>query len=209
MGCDIWLYVEKWNEKEGEWEYVDTSYEETRGTYKYYQPSIWPHRNYDVFAILADVRNSHNFIPISQPKGMPECVSDYINKKYEEFGEYGHSHSYFTLKELKEYDWNKTATISGWVDETRYKEWKLGIPPTEYCESIWGKIYQTVSNQEMDFIIDGINPRKEGIKYFTQVKWDKSYRDGFKGFYDKVIPKLQSLSDGDDENVRIVFWFDN
>lgn len=78
-------------------------------------------RNYDLFAILADVRNGYGFAgsytgegfkPISDPKGLPEDISEEIKKRSDDYGSNGHSHSWFTVKELTEYDWEQeTVTL--------------------------------------------------------------------------------------------------
>lgn len=60
-------------------------------------------RSYILFSILADVRNIHEVVPISEPRGIPEDASaEYI--KIANDDHYDHSHSYHTLKQLKEYD---------------------------------------------------------------------------------------------------------
>lgn len=67
---------------------------------------IYDNRNYYLFAILADVRNDGSVESIDYPRGIPhDCSSgySYITKQW---GSDGHSHSYFTLKELLEVDWN-------------------------------------------------------------------------------------------------------
>lgn len=69
-------------------------------------------RNYYVFSVLADVRNSSfggqdRVDPIDYPRGIPNDASSaylyYTNK----WSDDGHSHSYFTLKELLEVDWSE------------------------------------------------------------------------------------------------------
>jgi hypothetical protein len=104
MGCDIHLYVEK--KVNNEWKTV-------KGPNPYYGRFDWEKhkmkfgnwiysgRDYDFFAFLADVRNDGGIMPLSAPKELPEDVSSYIKNTSEAWGIDGHSHSYFTLKELK------------------------------------------------------------------------------------------------------------
>jgi hypothetical protein len=75
-------------------------------------------RNYDLFAILADVRNGRGFAgfytgegfnPISDAKGLPEDVSSEVKAESDRWDCDGHSHSYFNLKELVYYDWEQTT----------------------------------------------------------------------------------------------------
>jgi hypothetical protein len=61
-------------------------------------------RNYNLFALLADVRNyssgDNAIVPISQPKGVPKDASEYWKASVEHYGEDGHSHSDLTYKKL-------------------------------------------------------------------------------------------------------------
>lgn len=69
-----------------------------------YSRSYYRGRNYYLFSILAGVRGDTE--PIDYPRGIPEDSSSgysYITNQWE--GD-GHSHSYFTLKELLEVDWD-------------------------------------------------------------------------------------------------------
>lgn len=106
MGCDIHSFTEKRNKENNKWELVENS-----------NPFDW--RNYSVFAFLADVRNYDHCEPISQPKGLPND-SEFLNtetddgwggveteKKRIEEMDY-HSKSFLTLKELLEFDYDKT-----------------------------------------------------------------------------------------------------
>jgi hypothetical protein len=70
-------------------------------------PSFYRGRNYTLFAKLAGVRSWHGDSAICPPRGIPDDASDayiYITKQWE--GD-GHSHSYFTLKELLDEDWSE------------------------------------------------------------------------------------------------------
>ena len=120
MGCDIHSYCEFYNSKTKNWvvykgKSFDHSYDLHDGSRREIilnsTPFYW--RNYTLFAILADVRNGGNIIPISQPKGLPKNVSKALKKVSDDWGVDGHSHSYFTLEELLEYDdWEKIISDS-------------------------------------------------------------------------------------------------
>ncbi len=74
-----------------------------------YNDFYWQ-RNYYLFSILADVRNDGSVEPLSDCRGIPNDASSgyrYMTKRWE--GD-AHSHSYFTLKELLDVDWNKYET---------------------------------------------------------------------------------------------------
>lgn len=104
MGCDIHLFAEI--RRNGKWEEVDKAPsgsvddEPIRG----YGDSFYVGRNYDLFTLLANVRNYGRGIdPISVPRGAPADVSPTIGKVIEDWNGDGHSHSHFTLNELMTY----------------------------------------------------------------------------------------------------------
>ena len=64
-------------------------------------------RNYYLFSILADVRNSGNAQPICDPRGIPDDASSGYKYMCNRWDGDAHSHSFFTLEELLSVDWNK------------------------------------------------------------------------------------------------------
>lgn len=84
MGCDIHGIIEKRNG----WGWVNCG-----------DPEIG--RNYDLFAILGNVRNSDNIPFIGEKRGIPEdcCLEYQLLSKY--WGEDAHSHSWVTLREVE------------------------------------------------------------------------------------------------------------
>lgn len=210
MGCDIHMYAEI-KGFDGKWEKVgnvfQSSWDDGSKTDEPYDD-----RNYCLFAILAGVRNGNGreVTPIAEPKGLPDDMSDKLNNESKDWLEYdGHSFSWFTLKELLDFDWDKKGTQSGVISLEQYQDFKKGIGPNSWCQSIYGGGNVTVSNDELDALIEN-NSFEHGKKYNTRVQWDVSYKDMGAYFYTKTIPALQSIApDGDPEKVRIVFWFDN
>lgn len=105
MGCDIHLYVEE-RLNDGKWGCVD--YFKTNPFYsddplnekEYKHIPIYDGRDYALFATLANVRNYGDITPISEPRGLPDDVSDIVEKASNDWGDDGHSHSWFTAKEL-------------------------------------------------------------------------------------------------------------
>ncbi len=131
MGCDIHFFVERWtssNNYQGPREVSDDReqklselLEDVRPKFRWISADKWElkdgiwhvpwdseyygGRNYYLFSILADVRNSGEVEPISYPKGIPDDASTgYIYKCHQWEGD-SHSHSYFTLDELLNVDW--------------------------------------------------------------------------------------------------------
>lgn len=76
----------------------------------------WQERWYLLFAKLADVRNYWGIEPLSQPRGIPDDADrDTITAL--EMAD--HSFSYFTLEELKRFDWSNSIEIKN-DDEKEY-----------------------------------------------------------------------------------------
>lgn len=70
------------------------------------QEEWYEERNYEVFALLADVRNHmEQYVPLSPPRGLPPDVTWDVKQDAEEFGGDNHSKSWFTLAEIFAYDW--------------------------------------------------------------------------------------------------------
>lgn len=155
MKPNIW-YNDKWAEEDNEPEF-SPEFEEARD------------RNYDAFAILADVRNGTGFAgvitgsgfdSISKPKGLPLDISPEVASYIERSGD--HSHSYVTLKELLSVDWFKTSKHVGWVNAISYysfqqrKQWDKFKGPESYSGDISGPNIQHISNEEMDRLIQEV-----------------------------------------------------
>jgi hypothetical protein len=203
---------------------------------------VWEHplylgRNYDLFAILADVRNGRGFAgiftgrgfePISDPKGLPEDVTPEIQAISDRWAGDGHSHSYFTLAELQAYNWCRETTHCGWVGPMDYAKWKETGIPDNACGMIDGPHVEHIGHEQMNKIVAEMpesekpeqnNPfmleMTNGKAYFTFVQWGVTYVECVRYFLDEFMPALLELTktedcpEGNPENVRIVFFFDN
>jgi len=168
---------------------------------------------------LANVRNGRGFagcdtgdgfVPIDMPRDLPKDVSIEIKTMSDEYGVDGHSHSYFTLKELKEYNWNQETKHRGYVNSTGYSEFKSNGSPEGWCGMVDGSSIRKISNVEMEKRLKSkVKKEKDGIEYYTQIEWGTSYKEAAGPyFFKKTIPALKKLAKNP-EHVRIVFWFDN
>jgi len=214
MGCDIHLYVEK---KENDewisadiWELNDNTLDVS------YDKKIYNERNYNLFAILANVRNGYGFagintgdefVPISIPKGLPTDCDERIKIVSDMWGCDGHSHSWLTLKELLNYDWNQVNTHRGVVSKNDYYDFINRGKPKYYSAGVGGWGVKHITNETMKGLLDGSIKLDSNFSYYTSVEWKETYKESVKYFLNIVIPKLQSL--GEPNDVRIVFWFDN
>ena len=74
-------------------------------------------RSYYLFAILADVRNGSGGIePIDYPRGIPDDASSGYKYVVDRWDGDGHSHSYFTLDELINFDWSKYEMLGEFME---------------------------------------------------------------------------------------------
>lgn len=111
MGCDIHMRCEVHKDWKDVWEDADFYYrnpyykegEEGEDGEEFIVNPIYSHRNYTMFSVLAGVRNYVNNEPISEPRGIPTDCNEHIRADVEYWWIDGHSHSYFTLRELVDY----------------------------------------------------------------------------------------------------------
>jgi hypothetical protein len=232
MGADIHIWTEKfWD---GVWHHIDKIQDDSPGYRSFKEP--YSGRNYWLFSILADVRNSgdpkYNFIPIEPPRGYPADMSESVDALMQSgAGDY-HSHSYFTLKELLDFDWLQgTTKVATDVDAFSYVQWindkqqpwndsDFVKPPRD---NDWHKLsqYRNVSQEEMEqllrqFLLSGHSYTRHNdatikqIHAKTKVEYKITYADaaGEEWWY-KTIPFLLGQADSEYDSVRLVFAFDN
>ena len=223
MGCDIHMHIEV-KQADGPWKrhdwlakYSDGTYEDGSRRVKWgdaFNDVFYIGRNYDLFAVLANVRNgrgfagcktSEGFNIISEPRGLPDDVSDEVLAESTDMGCDGHSHSWLDIAEIKAFDFDQTTTHYGFVSEEDYKIFRSKGKPESWCGGVFGRDVVVLNNIELDRIIDGKDKREDGKNYYTQVHWTEKYRDSFPWFLNMFIPACEKLSD----EVRLVFWFDN
>lgn len=226
MGCDIHLCVEK--KIDGKWKSMDKWIKEddtdNSKDYQYvkYDDEFYGGRSYNLFAILADVRNGYGFAgcdtgdgfkPISYPKGIPKDVTPEVSKYFENWGGDGHSHSWLTLKELKDYDWEgQKSKLRGVISMFKYIEWMKDKTkaPNGYSGGVLGPNVKHVSNKEMERRIAELDPKvksdmllvseqdgmdlvalmgrghgKKGdeYEYYTTVEWEETYKEAVDPYF--------------------------
>jgi hypothetical protein len=93
MGCDIHIIVEKFNKEKNIWESLKDK-EDTDLV------ANLDSRNYILFAKLAGVRNYNDYIPLSEPRGVPKDASKEWKKLLKDWGQDIHSESYYLFSEL-------------------------------------------------------------------------------------------------------------
>jgi len=90
MGCDIHAYVEV--KRNGGWNEAGEAFD---------------CRNYGLFGFLAGVRNYSQVPVLAAPRGLPTDVGDLVRLKSEEWDVDGHTHSWVSLRELIDFDYDQ------------------------------------------------------------------------------------------------------
>jgi hypothetical protein len=223
MGCDIHMYVEK--KVKGKWVKVgdvfDNPYYEPEGPdYSWNTPKTdqpYSGRNYNLFAILADVRNGYGFAgcdtgdavePIDYPRGLPHDVSKEIQVCSDEWGVDGHSHSHFTIREILDHNWTTKKTHRGWVGRSGYEEFLENGEPSGWSGGISGGGVKHVINKEMDRMI---REGEDTKNVYTKIEWTTEQWEDCRYFLNTVKKIRAMFEEGgtDLDDVRLVFWFDN
>jgi hypothetical protein len=203
MGCDIHFFVEK--KINGIWHQQFVLGAETEWDKKYW----FSGRSYWLFGLLAGVRGDH-FKPLTDPRGLPNDLSDDLKNEWERWRGDGHTPSYYSLPELLEAR-DKTVTLTGYVDIKGYREYLRGGYPdgfsfTHYDYPNRQTRHLLISNQQMDRIVKMLAFLGD-TEYYTEIIWEQPIRQICPSFWDD-LSKIEKL-DYDPNNIRCVFWFDN
>ncbi len=151
-------------------------------------------RNYELFDVLAG--RGHGFPkvkPISKPRGLPPDATAEVRQASEKVGGDADSHSWVTVKEFLDYDWDSTVSDEGVIDlsDPAVREWyekpDRSGPPLSYGEVGYAK------------------PLPEGNKHV--VTWNHPLRVDVEDFLTGVLPYLEYLAVTKPQHLRIVFWF--
>jgi hypothetical protein len=180
-------------------------------------PRFYNDRNYDAFAILANVRNGSGFAGcdtgdgfefLSDGRGFPDGF-EVTGDSHGGLWMGDHSFTWLTLAELESCDWSKTTKQRGWVNGVELKRMRCaeeGIPRS-YCGGVSGGQIQHVSTQEIDRRISEGWPDERLSKLYCLLEWEETYAEAAGSFYSEWLPKLREL--GQPEDVRIVMGFDS
>jgi len=182
-------------------------------------------RNYNVFAILANVRNGYGFAgvstgmgfePIAPNRGLPDDASPEILARSESYGVDGHSHTWATLAEILDTNWQKkVTTLFGIVSTEEYLAWRKAneglenpVGPDSYCGGVlWGRDIHVIDDTAAEQMLaaDGEIPKKVS---HVRVRWAVTYAESAKWFLEFIYAKVVPLG-YDPEGVRMVMFYDN
>lgn len=147
MGCDIHFFVERLSDElitngpvdisEQRDKRISTILEEYKMEPRWISADDWvlgdeerwesderfySGRNYHLFGILAQVRTWETSESLSEPKGIPDDASYAYKVMCNQWDGDSHSHSYFTLEELLEVDWESKDLK--WFEEDTIEDMK-------------------------------------------------------------------------------------
>lgn len=197
MGTDIHgtLRVKNWKNK---WEYHKL-------------PEYFDNRDYDFFAILADVRNGYGFagvtrydkpvIPFTSGRGFPEDAplqdDDDTIKGIGYIGD--HSYGYITLQELREsfHLAEQKVMRSGVVSIKEYEELN-GANPTEWSGMVTGKLVVLNTPNDITPETTHVHLHWEDQPFLHKMTKLKEWMELYQPYRDK---------DGTD--VQLLFGFDS
>jgi hypothetical protein len=197
MGTDIHFYIEKLGE-DGRWHVLD----DPRGWYG--------GRNYDLFAILANVRNGYavagvrtgdGFSPLG-PRGLPLDVSEALRGlDHEQLQIQFHSQSWVSLREILEYDWDQETTKRVFVRDTDTGGFPSGgrAKWAEKYANHFGKLPVGCC-----FLLDSLREDWKEITFkqtYAQAVGDSDWWG--------CVMRMCRASGGNPDSVRAVFAFDS
>lgn len=213
MGTDIHGVFQRHDQSTGAWVDVEHKYE--------------MNRHYQLFAVLADVRNGTGFAgvktgesvdPIADPRGYPpgfEVEEDdhpisslnHMDPRRREYHEEGealavwmgdHTHSWLTADEMLEWFTSAPCVVKvGILDRDVYEAWDKKSEPSSYCGGIGGHGLVLVNDNAIE---------REANANWTHIRceWESALKSELAYFFDEV-GRLQK----EHGQVRFVFGFDS
>ena len=155
-------------------------------------PDRFTDRDYLLFGFLAGVRDSTN--QHFEPRGFPEDASKEVSTVYNGYGSDAHTPSYLTLEELKSVDWDhEMIIIERLFLKRQLEEFKKSIDvgkPNYDAITTWCSWTSDTENWE-----------------YAEIEVPIKYQ--FMNFY-RFMNQLHNYDwSCKDDEIRIVFWFDN
>jgi len=191
MGCDIHICLERKETIDGKsvWVNIDPHiFNEYQKEFR--AKGIAEDRDYELFCILAGVRDRQGVKPIDSPRGIPDDCHDITRSRYEYYSGDAHTPSYFSLGELKEYQDSCDGQIkrSGMISPEQHEALLNGEKPDAWCQGTtdasWVHAEWTDKCNPIESFISKIENYLNCILYSYELR-------------NKVC------------NFRVVFWFDN
>lgn len=201
MGCDIHMFCEEQVTIKDKTEWRSADHFKKNHYFGVFEGEtnelevvdLYSGRNYSMFTALCGVRDYTDESPkISEPRGLPDDVTEFVKKQSEYWDCDGHSHSYVTLLDVKSFiDKNEPVKFSGLLSPTAVKEFdENGTLPKSWCQG---------TNQE-------------GYEFR---EWEDNTYQPLQGLFEAMAERfrpywnIENLTPEDMVKFRIVFWFVN
>lgn len=190
-------------------------------------------RDYDSFAVLANVRNgtgfagcktSDGFNSISEPRGLPEWLEvdesgEHIKDTDIWLGE--HSFSFVTLAELLDFDWSQEVIRRGVVPLAEYKRWSKdrtfrmeydfpSVAPREYSGDVCGPtvvIHEDSPDLDVEKLLGDVCQH-----HYVRCSWVEKYFRTTPLIWNTIIPEMLAQCKKDktiETRTYFVFGFDS
>lgn len=194
-------------------------------------------RNYDVFAMLAGVRNGRGFagcdlgdgfVPVAEPRGLPGDMSEPLRKLFHDakeadgdefdalydkakadFGAFPgeHTPSWLSLRELLDYDLNQVTRMRGVVTVAAYAAWAETAPRKAPANYCGDVMGERILIADLSLLKEPPPLAFDPSVTHVKVAWHETYREAGGCFFSVFVPELAKHGAPDD--VRIVFNFDS
>lgn len=196
MGCDIHGVWQARNG--GEWVDVDGAYTHDR--------------HYQLFAVLAGVRNNGEIEPIAQGRGLP---TDFlmIDREYHPVDDdHGnawmgdHSHTWLSGEEMLAWRVNApTIQRSGIIARAQYATWKKGTRPEgAWSGELFGSDIRTIDEIDMPTEEGWVRDALDTEWTHIRVRWPENLGESLAYFFDEVKRLVELHGE-----IRFVCGFDN
>ena len=222
MGCDAHPIIERL-EDDGTWVGVDYKYDHEHADRPEPMEGL-SQRDYNLFSILADVRNGGEVTPLFPHREWPENRSERCRNEMDDDVDL-HSHTFFTVRELVEVDWDSDAStgVECLLFGDDYQAFKdLGRMPPGWSQ--WdrprnytlGRNRDIVTEAEMTLLLvsgEGLPTKCKANRHVTwsgpmvRVMSPMSYRQFVPDFVKTTLPALVAL--GDPDKHRVLIAYDN
>lgn len=225
MGCDIHIVIQRQDET-GAWQNVQWQAAPWNENQKLLSgvpvaPDVFDSRNYDLFGILADVRNGRGFAgiqmgegwpSIAPERGLPEGFSENAIAPDPQYPEEGpkylgdHSFTWVSLDELKAFPWDTSESwLYGCVPADEYERLSAdGKGPTSYSGGVSGlgiHVYEPDAYKKAKAM--KVLPERP----YVRMGWPETAREATNDWPGKVLPWLDTLAAG--RPLRLVLGFDS
>lgn len=175
-------------------------------------------RNYDLFGVLANVRNASGFAgvqrldtgwpSIAPDRGLPEDL-DATDNEYEGKWLGDHSHTWLTLEELLAYPWTTARNRVGVVTLEQFAEReRTGVAYDTWIGDTWGPGIVTFTSDE---VRAGVTAPLDA-RIHVRDSWPVTAAEACGRWHDTLLPAFQRFADEEGvtpNRVRLVMGFDS